>query len=59
MAKPLKVAYFAGGSKDTLKPFYALVNSKHNLNIPVKQFIDYLKLQRDSKTSMEMRYFRS
>ena len=31
MAKPLKVAYFAGGSKDTLKPFYALINSKHNL----------------------------
>lgn len=34
-------------------------NTKHSLNIPVKQFIDYLKLQRDSKTSMEMRYFRS
>ena len=33
-------------------------NNRHNLNIPIKQFIDYLKLQRESKTSMEMRYFR-
>ena len=33
-------------------------NNRHNLNIPIKQFINYLKLQRESKTSMEMRYFR-
>ena len=33
-------------------------NNRHNLNIPIKQFIDYSKLQRESKTSMEMRYFR-
>ena len=32
--------------------------NRHNLNIPIKQFIDYLKLLRESKTSMEMRYFR-